>query len=114
MKNVTTTSKTLLLVSTLLSVVFLSCVDPKEKFTGYIVAKIFTPEHMSNESARCVVYAAVFVPPMVHHTPPPKPHKIENSWSIFIANKDMILEKKVSKSFFDSKKCGEKITMYRY
>jgi hypothetical protein len=113
MKNVTTTSKALLLVSTLLSVVFISCVDPKEKITGYIVAKVFTPEHMSNESSKCVMYAIV-VPHTLFHSTPPKPHKVENSWSFFIANKDMVLEKKVSKSFFDSRKCGEKITMYRY
>lgn len=102
------------LISTLLSVVFFSCADPKDKVTGYIVAKIFTQEHMSNQKPIIILYSAVFFPSMVHYTPRKKPHKIENSWSIFVANKDVIIEKKVSKSFFDSKKCGEKITIYNY
>lgn len=113
MKNVSKFKNPLLFISTLLSVVFISCVDPKEKITGYIVAKVFTPEHMSNESSKCVMYAIV-VPHTLFHSTPPKPHKVENSWSFFIANKDITLEKKVSKSLFDSKRCGEKITMYRY
>lgn len=50
------------LISTLLSVVFFSCADPKDKVTGYILAKIFTQEHMSNQKPIIILYLAVFFP----------------------------------------------------
>ena len=87
------------------------CVDESETFTGYIVAKEYTPEHMSNESAKTISYAAVIITPRVPPRTPP--HKVDAKWVWFIANKNRVIQKRVSQQMFDTKKCGDKVTVKR-
>jgi len=94
----------------LLAIMLCSCVDENETFTGYLVAKEYTAEHMSNETPKTLSYAAVYIPMAHPHTPPP-PHKIDAQWVWFIANKDAIIERNVSEQMFNTKKCGDKITI---
>jgi hypothetical protein len=98
----------------LLAVVLSGCVDKNETFTGYIVAKEYTPEHMSNESEETISYAG-FVPVIPHHvTRPPAPRKVDAKWIWFIANRCGVIQKCVSQQMFDTKKCGDKVTVKRW
>lgn len=92
---------------------FSGCNSENEKFTGYLVAKEYTPEHMSNETPEKVIYASVIVPRIV--TPHvSKPHKVDAKYVWYIANKDIILSREVSYQMFNTRKCGDKITINRY
>ena len=91
----------------LLAVLFSGCVDDNETFTGYLVAKEYTPEHMSNESAKIISYAAVI-------TPPPTPYKVNAERVWFIANRNEVIQKSVSQQMFNTKKCGDKVTVKRW
>jgi hypothetical protein len=101
-----------LIIITLLSTL-ISCVDPNEKFTGYIVAKDYTPEHMSDKSSKTISYSGLIIlPHTVYHKP--QPRKIPEKWVFHIANKHETISKCVSEKVFNSKKCGDKITIKRY
>jgi hypothetical protein len=85
-------------------------VDDKPKtFTGYLVAKEYTPQHMSNENERTVSYS-VFIPTVVHNNPPP-PHKVNSSFVWYVANKHQVISKNVDSLRFDTKKCGQLVTV---
>ncbi len=98
--------------SLFLAVVLSGCVDENETFTGYLVAKEYTPEHMSNKSEKTISYAIVIVPTRV--APPPAPHKVDAKWVWFIANRNEVIQKYVSQEMFDTKKCGDKVTVKRW
>jgi hypothetical protein len=98
-------------ISVILLPLFLyGCCDEKEIFTGFIVAKEYTPEHMSNQGSYPVSYAVVV--PIIAH--PPAPHKVYAEWVWFVANRDCVIRRCVSKEMFNTKKCGEKVTVKRY
>lgn len=97
----------------LLAVVLSGCCDKSETFTGYLVAKEFTPEHMSNENVKTISYAG-YVPIVPHITPAPAPHKVDAEWTWFIANRNEVIQKCVSQEMFDTKKCGDKVTVKRW
>ena len=101
-----------LILILIISLLFFGCIDQNQTFTGYLVAKEYTPEHMSNESEKTVSYATIV--PYVTHVNPPPPHKVDAKWVWYIANKNEIICKAVNKDVFDTKKCGEKITVKRY
>lgn len=75
-------------------------------FTGYLVAKEYTPEHMSTEPSETVSFAIVVPRPVV--TPPRKVHE---KWVWYVANKDGVRSYEVTPCRFHTKKCGDKITM---
>ena len=87
------------------------CCDEKEIFTGFIVAKEYTPEHMSDQGVQTMSYA-ISVPVIVSH--PPAPHKVYAEWVWFVANRDCTIRRSVSREMFNTKKCGEKVTVKRY
>lgn len=97
-----------------LSVVLLGCVDKNEQFTGYLVCKEYTPSHMSNESVNSIEYSYVPIHPITTHHPPPKPHRVEEKYTWYVANKHRVIERQVTKELFNSKKCGEKVTINCY
>lgn len=84
------------------------CSDIDRTFTGYLVAKEYIPEHMSNETPK-IHLEATFVP--VPSTTM-KPYKVEELYVWHIANKDRILHKIVTKEMFNSSKCGDKVAVY--
>jgi hypothetical protein len=95
-----------------LSVSLSSCVDENETFTGYLVAKEYTPEHMSNETPKTISYAGVIIVPKP--VQPPPPYKVDAKWVWFIANKDEVITKNVSEKMFHTKKCGDIVTVKRW
>lgn len=101
-----------ILLSAFIAALFSGCDNRNEPFTGYLVAKEYRPERMSNEPVRLVDYAA-FVPPRVVTVPHSNtPQKIEAEWIWFVANKREVLPFRVSEQMFDTKKCGDKVTMF--
>lgn len=104
-----------LILSIGLMILFTACKDPNEKFTGYLVAKEYTPAHMSNEKSKTVTFSSfAYVPTVPIHPSSSKPRKISEKWVWYIANKREVIQKQVSKKLFYSKKCGDKITIKRY
>ncbi len=96
----------------ILSIFLIGCIDPNQRFTGYIVCKEYIPEHMSDRSPRIISYSSVITVP--HTTINNKPYKIKEKWVFYIANKKEIIIKSVSEKLFNSKRCGEKIKIKRY
>jgi hypothetical protein len=94
-----------------LLLLFTSCVDENETFTGYLVAKEYTPEHMSDKKVKTYSYSVIVVPP---RPASPSPTKVKEKWVWFIANKNMVLERRVTKQLFNTKKCGDKVTIKRW
>lgn len=82
---------------------------PKEIFIGYVVAKEYTPEHMSDTRPQVVNYA-VLNPFFMHMN---KPYKIPEKYMVYIANKKKIISRKVSYSEFISLNCGDKVSILK-
>lgn len=96
---------------TLLSIMAYCESHSNKYMTGYIVAKEYTPEHMSNESEKVTSYASLlYVPIHVPHASS-HPHKVAESYVWYVANKNKTRRFRVSKGLFFSKKCGSKVVM---
>ncbi len=87
------------------------CSPKKTNFQGYLVAKEYTPEHMSDESVETYSYAVVAVPNNYH--PSSKPHKIEAEWVWYIADKYGVDRVNVHPNQFNTKKLGD-FVLYNY
>ena len=98
-------------------VTLLSCSEENKAFTGYIVAKEYTPEHMSNERAQTKSYSITSTPRVVvvPHVParPAPPSKIRARYVWYVANKERVVSVEVTAQMFNVKKCGELVTVYR-
>lgn len=87
-----------------------SCTPPSSEFIGYVVAKKHSPERMSNEADETYIYSRVFFHPVVHHrSPPPKPHRVAESFSLFVANRFETKEVFVSQDTWNKTKLGQKV-----
>ena len=80
-----------------IAISLLSC-KQDEKFIGYVVCKEYTQSHMSNETGRVINYSIVV--PMQHVTPPPAPHFVPEQYVFYIANKNEVQKRYVSKHLF--------------
>lgn len=94
----------------LIMLILFGCFNKDKTFTGYLVAKEYTPEHMNTESQKTISYAILGTHPM----PMPPRYKIRAKWNWYIANRDEVIQISVSKEMFDTKKCGDKITIKRW
>ena len=106
------------LAKLMLCAVFLtlfSCIDENENFTGYLVAKEYTPERMCCDDTKTICYAGftpVYRPVVVPHTHHHSKQEAQYYW--YLANKNEVIKKAVTSKLFYSKKVGTKITMKRY
>ena len=91
-------------------VIRVSCADGPTDFTGYIVAKEYTPGHMCHDDVKTVSYAVVHVP-IVHHTTTHTHTWQPSTFIWFVANKNDIEQFSVDSVLFHSRKCGENVTM---
>jgi hypothetical protein len=92
----------------LLLITAASC-NQEHSFTGYLVAKEYTPEHMCHDNVKTQSFAVVV--PHVVHTPKHSHSKVEERYVWFVANKHRVREFKVSINRFHTAKCGDKVTM---
>lgn len=83
--------------------------DPKREasFTGYIVAKEYTPAHRSNEVPKTVSYAVTPIVPRIVTAPPP--NFVANRWTWYVANKYEVKKFNVDSVMFFSCGCGDKV-----
>lgn len=102
-------SKFIIATCLLISVLSSCCMNKEKNFIGYIVAKEYTPAHMSNEAGRTISYALIvpYIPPS------PKPHQIESKFIWYVANKYEVLAFSVDTAKFNAKILGEKVTLKR-
>lgn len=95
-----------------LSLTLFSCINENEKFTGYLVAKEYTPERMCCDDTKTICYAGyVHVPRVVHQH---HHSKQEAQYYWYLANKNEVIKKAVTSKLFYSKKVGTKITINYY
>lgn len=95
--------KTLIL---LIAFILFGCSN--EKFTGYLVAKEYTPERMCCDGTKTICYAGF----LYVHIPTTHTHrhqKLHADYYWYVANKCQVIKKRVSKETFYSKKLGSKI-----
>ena len=93
----------------ILLLVLSSCTN--NPFIGYIVCKEYVPTHMSNEKPTRYVEAS-YMPHCIIIINNPAPHKINETYFLFVANKDDVKGILVSKKVFDHYKIGTKIKVY--
>lgn len=74
-------------------------------FTGYLVTKEFTPEHMCHDDVVVQQQAYVHVPVVHHH------QEVEETYVWFVANKNRVIEVHVTKELYNTRRVGEKITV---
>lgn len=97
----------------ILTILILSCSKKPESFTGYVVQKEYTPQHMSDQHVSNTVYAGVCVPCITTSTRTRKPKAtlIKEAYRIYVANKDYIKKFYISKNLFNKINLGSKITI---
>lgn len=86
----------------------MGCEPPSSEIIGYVVAKKHSPERMSNQDDRSLVYSGVYYFPVVNHPPPP-PHRIAEYFSLFVANRFEVKEVFVSQATWNKKQLGQKV-----
>ena len=94
-----------------LSLTLFSCINENEKFTGYLVAKEYTPERMCCDDTKTICYAGYVHVPVVHQH---HHSKQEAQYYWYLANKNEVIKKAVTSKLFYSKKVGTKITINYY
>jgi len=101
----------------ILVLVFSSCSDGP--FTGYVVGKEHTREHMSNENVQTESVCSITAPTPtltyayipVHVASHPKSHKVNESYVLYVANKHTLRQFNVSQKIFNQYHCGDQITL---
>lgn len=96
-----------LLIIAISAMLLFSC---KEKpFTGYVVCKEYTPQHMSYVAAKSIQEATIYIP---HVTVVPKrpPHLEKSKWVLYVANKYTVKAISVDSILFINTKLGSKVT----
>lgn len=98
-----------ILIAILLIVCTISCEN--NPYIGYIVCKEYIPEHLSNEKPTKYVEAS-YVPHVIiiSHT---SPHKINEEYVFYIANKESIKRINVTKESFNYYKIKDKVKVYK-
>ena len=86
--------------------------ETDENFTGYLVAKEYTPKRMCHDNTKTLCYASFAPQPVVHINPPPHHHSKQNAeYYFYLANKKEVVKKAVTPKLFYSRKVGTKITI---
>ena len=102
------------LLLTFCSFLYISCIDSNKKFTGYLVCKEYTPERMCCDNTKTMQYAG-YIP--ITPRPVVNTHKHtrqDAEYYFYIANKDNIKKKKVSKDVFNKNTLGSKLIVNYY
>lgn len=98
-----------ILIAVLL-IVFISSCENKPHI-GYIVCKEYVPEHMSNEQK--TIYVEASYAPHIIIISHSSPHKINERYILYVANKDEVRATNVSKKAFDYFKIKNKVKVYQ-
>ena len=96
----------------ILLIVLSSCTN--NPFIGYIVSKEYVPSHMSNETPTSYVEASYMPHYMPHvviitHS---SPRKVNEKYTLFVANKENVQAFHVDKQTFNHYKIMDKVKVY--
>lgn len=101
----------------LLILIILSCCgkNANSPFTGYLVYKEYTPEHLSCDDVKTYTYGlASYAHPSITRSGVVRGSDCENvepEYIFYLANKTKIKSFRVSNELFFAKDCGDKITL---
>lgn len=87
-----------------------SCEKESSTFTGYVVGKIYTPEHRCHDGTKgweeaSLGYVHVATRTVHHH------HNVSAEWEIFVANRHEVKHYNVSEESYPTFRLGRKVTM---